>query len=50
MNGSIVNLFIYQPCHESCRILVSRTGIKPVPPTEEAQYLNHWTPKEVPTL
>ena len=43
-------LFIYVwPCHTACRILVPRPGTEPVPPAVEAQSLNHWTTREVPS-
>ena len=35
---------------EARSILVSRQGIKPVPPAVEAQSFNHWTAREVPHL
>ena len=31
-----------------CRILVSRPGIKQVPPAMEVWRLNHWTVREIP--
>ena len=33
---------------EACRVLVSRSGIKSMPPSVEAQSLNHWTAREIP--
>ena len=30
-------------------ILIPRPGMEPVPPAIEAQSLNHWTTREVPT-
>ena len=41
------SFFIFSPCCATCRILVSRLGIKSVPPALEAQSLNHWTTREV---
>ena len=35
--------------HATCRILVPWPWMEPVPPTAEAQSLNHWTTREVPT-
>ena len=32
----------------TCRILVPQLGIKPMPPSVDAQSLNHWTAREVP--
>ena len=32
----------------ACRILVPGSGMESVPSVEEAQILNHWTPREVP--
>ena len=32
-----------------CGILVPQPEIEPVPPVAEAQSLNHWTAREVPT-
>ena len=34
----------------ACGILVPRPGIKPIPPAVEAQSLNHWTAREVPSI
>ena len=34
----------------ACGILVAGPGIKPMPPTMEAQSLHHWTSREVPEL
>ena len=34
----------------ACQILVPQPGTEPVPPAVEAQSLNHWTAKEVPTI
>ena len=33
--------------HRACEILVSGSGIEPVPPAVEAQIFNHWTAREV---
>ena len=33
----------------ACGILVPQPGIEPTPPAVEAQSLNHWTAREVPT-
>ena len=33
--------------HRACEILVSGSGIEPMPPGVEAQILNHWTAREV---
>ena len=33
-----------------CGILVPQPGMEPVPPTVEAQGVNHWTIREVPSL
>ena len=42
-------IFIYfWPWYVACGILVPGPGIEPVPPTVEAQSLNHWTTREVP--
>ena len=46
----VVTVYIFWPCHTACGIPVPRPGIKPVPPAVEAQSLNHWTTKEVPSL
>ena len=35
--------------HEACRILLPWPGIEPAPPAVEAQSLNHWKAREVPT-
>ena len=37
------------PCCTAWGILVPRPGMEPVPPASEAQSLNHWTTKEVPS-
>ena len=42
----ILSLF-FRLCHVACGILVSRPGIKPVPPALEVQSPNHW---DVPGL
>ena len=34
---------------EACGILAPRPGMEPVPPAVEAQSLNHWTTREVPS-
>ena len=36
--------------HESCGILTPRSGIEPAPLVLEAQNLNHWTAREVPSI
>ena len=33
----------------TCRMLAPRPGVKPALPAVEAQSLNHWTTREVPT-
>ena len=43
-------LFLFWPCHTTCGVLVSQPGIEPMPPAVEAQSLNHWTAREVPTV
>ena len=43
------NTLIFWRCRVACGILVSQTGIEPVPPAREARNLNHWATKEVPT-
>ena len=40
---------LFWPCCVAHRILVPKSGIKPVFPTVEAQSLNHWTTREVLT-
>ena len=46
----LTNLFFFSlPCCMAYGILVPQSGIKPVPPALEAQSLNHWTAREVPT-
>ena len=43
-------LFIYssRPHHVVCKVLVPRSGMKPMPPALKAQSSNHWTAGEVP--
>lgn len=41
-------LFFCWPDLMACRILVPQPGIQPVPPAEEVQSVNRWTPKKVP--
>ena len=43
-------LFIYssRPHHVVCKVLVPRSGTKPMPPALKAQSSNHWTAGEVP--
>ena len=43
------NTLIFWRCRVACGILVSQTGIEPVPPAREARNLNHWATKKVPT-
>ena len=50
----LLDIFFFFPslfclCCTAHRILVSKSGIKPVSPTVEAQSLNHWTIREVLT-
>ena len=45
----IIYLFIFWLCHAVCGILVSWPEIEPVPLALEAQILNHWTAREVPS-
>ena len=33
--------------HRACEILVSRSGVEPMPPAVVARILNHWTAREV---
>ena len=40
----------FWPRCPACGILVPRPGIEPMPPALEAQKLNHWTAREVPTI
>ena len=40
------HLFFFLLCCATCRILISWSGIKPVPPAVEAQSLNHWTARK----
>ena len=37
------------PCYAACGILVPQPGIAPAPAALEAQSLNHWTVREVPS-
>ena len=46
----IIIILIFWPCHVAWGILVPRPGIEPVPSALEAQNLNHWTIKEIPSL
>ena len=41
--------FFFWPRRAACGILVPQPGIKPAPPAVEAQSLNHWTAREVPS-
>ena len=36
--------------HVACGVLVSLPGIEPIPPSLEAQSLNHWTARKSPLL
>ena len=54
---SLLNLFQYCFCFmfwflvcEACGILAPKPGIEPAPPALEAQSLNHWTAREVPSV
>ena len=38
----------FWPCRVTCRMLVPRPGIEPMPPAVEAQSPNHWTAREFP--
>ena len=42
------SFFFSLPQRSACRILVSQPGMKPMPPTEEAQSPNRWTTRELP--
>ena len=42
--------FFFWPSCTVCGILVPRPGITPAPPALEAQSLNYWTAREVPTI
>ena len=42
-----IRIFFWR-CQGTCRILLPRPGIEPVPLVLEAQSLNHWTTREVP--
>ena len=41
-------ILCFWPHWVACGILVSGSGIEPVPPALEVQSLNHWTAREVP--
>ena len=41
--------FFFFAYHEACRILVLYPGMEPMTPAVEAQSLNHWTTREIPT-
>ena len=43
------SFFFFWPCHETCKILVLYPGMEPMIPAVEAQSLNHWTTREIPT-
>ena len=45
-HNSTFLFFFFWSCRASCRILVPRPGIEPVPPTVEARSLNHWAARE----
>ena len=38
----------FLPCHETCEILVSRSGFELGPPVVDVWSPNHWTTREVP--
>ena len=40
--------FVFSPCRRACGILAYQPGLETVPPSVEAQGLNHWTAREVP--
>ena len=41
-------LFIFWLCPAACEISAPQPGTEPMPPSVEAQSLNHQTPREVP--
>ena len=41
--------FIFWPQHVACGVLVPQLQIEPVSPALEAQSVNHWTSREVPS-
>ena len=41
---------MFCPHGTAWEILVPQPGVEPAPPALEAQSLNHWTTREVPTL
>ena len=41
-------VLFWAPCSVACGILVPQSGIEPLPPTLEAQSLNHWITTEAP--
>ena len=46
---SPISYFYFWPHHVARTTLVPQPGIKPMPSAVEAQILNHWTAREVPT-
>ena len=49
-NGIVGSFVCFWPQHIMCKILVPQPRLKPMSPAVEAQILNHWTAREVPTL
>ena len=50
MSRVYIFMYLFWPSRAACGILVSWLGIKPLPPALEAWGLNHWTPREVPSV
>ena len=48
---SCISIFsLFWPCQAAYRILVPRPGIELRPPALGVQSLNHWIPREVPSI